>query len=829
MSYLIAFLYGAAIFYIHNFFPFTSIFLSLLLLLLISFVRYKEQKKFLSSLLYAMALVIIASSGFHYAKHFYIYEVSPSDIAGKTLKIQCTAKTMAAALNPQNNKFRQTVQIKKAFDEDNRAINLKEMRLLSDSILSYDKIYLIKVRIPRDSYFLNPGSSYMPSGYTVEIKEAGSSQGGFFKDSRIKLNYFIKESFSSESAPFLLSIITGERSLLTKEMRDAFNVTGLAHILSISGAHFGLLLFILFGVFRFLVKALPYNMLARLTLYLTPSQIAAILCIPFMIGYLGISSMSAPSIRAFIMITLFLFGLLIHRKGFWINTLLLAAVIIILIQPDSLLDLSFQLSFIAVLCIGLVAGQQGSRAAEGTVPDFVVSAQSNDLRTGSSKALGGAVALESGLSLSQPLLRYFSTSLKISLAATIGTAPLVAYHFHYFSLISPVANLIITPIIGFIILPLSLVFSFVFLISGVFPLHSFIDAITVFVLAVIKHIGQWSFVDIKVAAFPPILLVMFYLGILVYIVIKFMRCASNSQLLSAYGMLLASAIAIIPMITHIGVKFFEHKGLHITYLDVGQGNSAVIELPDNRTIVIDTGRKGFQTAEFLKYRGVRVIDAVILSHGSSDHTGGLWHLMRDFNIQEIWDNGMLIYPEELPKNTNQKKLKRGDIFEGDGYKIVVLHPYDGFYTMKSNGGDENNVSLVINIQGAKKSFLFTGDIEEEAQEDLSHLGDYLKSNVLKVPHHGSRTSKSETFLDVVSPEIAVISAGRKNIYGHPHVEILDMLRTLKVFRTDRDGAVGIRELADGKIEVKTWNKFRLAEASNIRDEFLNFKKLFSVW
>jgi competence protein ComEC len=556
-----------------------------------------------------------------------------------------------------------------------------------------------------------------------------------------------------------------------------------------------------------------------------------------MIGYLGISDMSTPSIRAFIMITLFLFGLLIHRKGFWINTLLLAAVIIILIQPDFITELSFQLSFIAVLCIGLTTEQKGAIAEEQKNNSSAIKQQSDNLKRNYLH------------NVTSSLLLFCSSAMKISLAATIGTAPLVAYHFHYLSLISPVANLIITPIIGFIILPLSLMSSFVFLVSGFFPLHSLVDTITVFVLDVIKHIGRWSFVDIKIAAFPPILLAAFYSGILIYVVMKLRAVEQQSS--SAAGqdpsmfpieagikgrllrycsnsLLLSASIAIIPMIIYTGVKLFEHRGLHITYLDIGQGDSAVIELPDNKTIVIDTGRKGFQTAEFLKYRGVRVIDAIILSHGSSDHTGGVWHLMKNFKINEIWDNGMLVYPEELPENTKQKILRRGDVIEGNGYKIFVLHPYDGFYTMKSKGG-ENNDSLVIKIQGVNKSFLFTGDIEEEAQEDLSHLGDYLKSNVLKVPHHGSRTSHSETFLDVVSPDIAVISVGRKNIYGHPHVEVLDMLRNLKVFRTDRDGAVGIRELADGRIAVKTWNKFRLAEAANIGDEFLNFKKLFSVW
>jgi competence protein ComEC len=749
----------------------------------------------------------------------YIEPSSLSHIAGETIELRGVPDSEAVPLDSGSAAFSQRIEVREPE-------NLKELRLISNRVLLSDRIYHIKAQISKDAYSLNPGSNHnLLSGYAVEIRDAGSNPNGFFKRLRTRLNKFIKGNFSPESASFLMSIITGERSLLTKETRDAFNVTGLAHILSISGAHFGLLLFFLFGLFRLLVKLLPYNALVRLTLYLTPSQIAAILCIPFMIGYLGISDMSIPSIRSFIMITLFLFGLLIHRKGFWLNTLLFAAVVIILMQPDSILDLSFQLSFIAVLCIGLVA-EQKSRSAEEQKNDNLKRNYFHNVISG--------------------LLRYCSTALKISLAATIGTAPLVAYHFHYFSLISPVTNLIITPVIGFIILPLSLVSSFVFLASGIFPLHSFIDTITTFVLGLIKHIAGWSFVDIKIPSFPPILLITFYIGIVVYVKVKsqqleimrkklsmtldsplMTRCVAAITY-SLWPIALLIMISVVPIIVYAGIKIFEHEGMRITYLDVGQGDSAVVEFPDNKVLVIDTGRKGFQTGGFLKYRGIKKIDAIVLSHGQSDHAGGIFHLARNFNVHEIWDNGRLIYPQGF-MGLRIRKLQRGDVIEGSGYRIIVLHPYDGFYTMHSGDSDENNDSIVLKIQGNKNSFLFAGDIEEEAEDDLSHLGEYLKSNVLKVPHHGSRTSSSQVFVSVVSPDIAVISVGRKNSYGHPHDETLNMLSNAKIYRTDIDGAIGIRELSGGRLELKTWKDFQFTEAKTIGDELMNLKKLFLVW
>lgn len=791
-----------------------------------------------ADLLIFCSIALLIASGFYYAKLRHVEPPSLSDIAGETIELRGVANSEAVSLYSESYQgvaaFSQRIEIK---DPE----NLKELRLISNRVLFSDRIYLIKAHIHKDAYSLNPGSNYnLLSGYAVEIKDVGSNPNGFFKRLRIRLNDFMKRNFSSESSAFLMSITTGERSLLTRQMRDAFNATGLAHILSISGAHFGLLLFILFRLFRFLVKALPYNMLVRLTLYLTHSQIAAILCIPFMVGYLAISDMSIPSIRSFIMIILFLSSLLIHRKGFWLNTLLFAAVVIILIQPDSILDLSFQLSFIAVLCIGLATEQKSGRT-EGERLNNGTAEQQN------SRAEKQFKWFERVKLLPVALLRYCSAALKISLAATIGTAPLVAYYFHYFSLVSPITNLIITPVIGFVVLPLSLVSSFVFLASGVFPLSSFIDAITIFVLDAIKYTAQWNFVDIKIPAFPSILLVLFYLGILIYMIFKAtgnrswvmdkrQRAEGSMQEETdtssiTYNLLpitIASAIAIVPIILYTGVKLFEHRGIGITYLDVGQGDSAVVELPDRRTLVIDTGKKGFHAGGFLKYRGIKNIDAIILSHGQSDHAGGISHLVRNFNVQEVWDNGRLIYPQGF-MGLQIRKLQRGDVIEGSGYRITVLHPYDGFYTMHSGDSDENNDSIVLKIHGHKNTFLFAGDIEEEAEEDLSHLGEYLKSNVLKVPHHGSRTSSSRVFVSAISPDIVVISVGRKNSYNHPHDEVLNMFSNAKIYRTDIDGAIGIRESSDGRLEIKTWREFQMREAKTIGDELMNFKKLFMVW
>lgn len=809
MFLFISFIYGVAIFYIHRFFPFISFFMSLILLILSARMFLSGDMRRYSKIFHLILVIILTVSGFYYAGLFHNPALFTLDIAGKTLEIKGSPKSEAVPLNFRKDMFSQILSISSVLENENRHLNIQEMRIVSSSILMHDRTYLIRARIPGD-VFSNPGNiRNIISGYALVIQDIGSADTGLFGKARIRLNDFMKNNFSSETAPFLMSIITGERGLITREMNNAFNVTGLAHILSISGAHFGLLFFILFRIFNFLIKMLPYRVLVRLTLYFTPSQIAAAACIPFMIGYLCISSMSLPAIRSFIMITLFLIGLFIGRKGFWLNTLLFAAAVILIIQPDSILDISFQLSFVAVLCIGLVAEQQKYENSEEqrtenlTAKNFFSSA-----------------------------IRYFRASVLISVAATIGTAPLVAYYFHYFSVISPLTNLVITPVIGFIILPISLISSFVFLVFNVFPLNQLIDSFTGFVMGLIKYIAQWSFVDIKIPAFPSVLLFMFYLGILIYTVTN-VKSSSEAVVQKnppkiMFKNLIPLSIALIPFIIYTGMNLFEPEGIRFTHLDAGQGDTAIIEMPDSKVLVLDTGRNGLQTGNFLRYRGIKKVDTVILSHGHPDHAGGLEYLLDNFKVAGIWDNNRLKYADGLPEGISHRGFQRGDIIEGAGYKITVLHPYDGFYTMYSRSDEENNDSLVFKLQG-RNTFLFAGDIAAEAEEDLVHLKAYLKSTVLKVPHHGSRTAASEVFFKAVSPQIAVISAGRKNIYGHPHKEMLEMLSNARILRTDTDGAIGLQEMSDGTVKVKTWKEFQLTEAKNMTEEFMNLKKLFWVW
>jgi competence protein ComEC len=169
------------------------------------------------------------------------------------------------------------------------------------------------------------------------------------------------------------------------------------------------------------------------------------------------------------------------------------------------------------------------------------------------------------------------------------------------------------------------------------------------------------------------------------------------------------------------------------------------------------------------------------------------------------------------------------MIEGKGYSIYVFHPYPEFYTMYGNENVEaDNDSLVLKIEGKNESFLFTGDIEEEAEENILHLGRWLKSDVIKVPHHGGKTSSYEPFFEAVSPDVAIISVGHDNAFGHPHQEMLNALQGVRTFRTDIDGAVKITESEKG-LEVKTYEDFTLKKTRSFKNEIKNIMRLFTIW
>lgn len=280
------------------------------------------------------------------------------------------------------------------------------------------------------------------------------------------------------------------------------------------------------------------------------------------------------------------------------------------------------------------------------------------------------------------------------------------------------------------------------------------------------------------------------------------------------------------------------KDLTVSYIDIGQGDSELIELPDGKNILIDAGDQegSAKLVAYLKERNIKDIDLVIISHPHLDHYGGLLKAVKNLNIKQIYDSGVPTNSStylKLLKLLNQKKVKltiarkNQELKFSDGINLKILAPEDPLFD--NTRSDTNNASIVAKLTHNKISFLFTGDIEEESQDRMiKNNPNLLNSTILKVAHHGSRYTTSNEFLDLVKPKIAVISCEEGNSYGHPHKETLDRLKSksIPVYRTDISGNIIVTtdgndyKIQTKKSSIKTTHKAKKVDLNNATPEEL---------
>ncbi|MFN8578415.1 MAG: helix-hairpin-helix domain-containing protein [Candidatus Sericytochromatia bacterium] len=245
------------------------------------------------------------------------------------------------------------------------------------------------------------------------------------------------------------------------------------------------------------------------------------------------------------------------------------------------------------------------------------------------------------------------------------------------------------------------------------------------------------------------------------------------------------------------------QDMNVNFIDIGQGDSELIQLPDGKNILIDAGDKDAtdKLVKFLKNKSINKLDLVVISHPHLDHYGGLLGLLNYVDVDKVLDSGaptssttyLSLLKKFASKKTKFSIVRKGEELKfTDNITLSVVAPEDPL--LKDTKSDTNNASIVAKLTHNKVSFLFTGDIESESQERiLNGNKDFIKSDILKVAHHGSRYTSSNEFLDRVNPKIAVISCGVNNDYGHPHKETLKRLenKNIKVYRTDLQGDITI--------------------------------------
>jgi competence protein ComEC len=602
---------------------------------------------------------------------------------------------------------------------------------------------------------------------------------------------FLNREASPPHSGIFKALVLGEQDDLPEEIREHFILTGTAHLLAISGDQFGIVALLSFSLLLWMLKRSEFLLLS-----ISVRKWAAALTIPCIVLYAFIAGGGISVIRAAIMVITFLFSILLDRERNLLHTLALAAFLILLFSPPSLFDVSFQLSFLAVLSILYL------------VPRFLQAFKQDE------------ISLLLRTSWMKNISSYIRLSLLVTGVAILGTAPLVALHFNRFAPIGFLTNLFIVPWVGFLIVPLSLtasIFSFFFL-----PLATLLIAINGFITLILLRVLAF-FASLPLASFfvsTPTVFEIFLFYALLFFAVHFRKGKKIRSLFAGLCIVFACDLA------YWSFKDSFQKDLKLTFIDVGHGDSILVELPKGKKMLIDGGglyENRFDTgknviAPFLWEKKIRRIDTLVLTHPDPDHFKGLNFIASQFSIGQFWDNGFEVPSEphlQLKETLRQKKIKIQSLHEGSpsqiihGVEISVLNPpaWNAARRKVQNASELNNSSLVLKLQFKNVSVLLSGDIEKEAEGWMLRKAYPLRADMIKVPHHGSSTSSSPLFLEKVKPAYAIVSVGERNIARLPHPEVLKRYERLgtEIFRTDKHGAITV--VTDGKeIKVKTFLK-----------------------
>ncbi len=554
----------------------------------------------------------------------------------------------------------------------------------------------------------------------------------------------IKQSYHSNSAPLISALLFGDRSMIDDQLITVYQQLGIIHLLSISGLHVSAI----FSMIYFLLNRLGVT-----------RERSAIIVVSLLPCYILLTGASPPVVRA--SVTLMGFFILYIMKKRWMNLDLLSVVFLVLLfyQPQYIYHLGFQLSFII---------------------SFSIILSQSILLLSSNKIV---------------------TLFLLSFICQLVASPLLMNSLNGFSLISPFVNLIFVPLYVFFILPICL-FSFILLIlvPGFFPIFGWI------IDELINQTNHFAFLlnDIPFTTFPIGSLsstsTTIFCTILFWCIVQFEK--KRKLIISFFPLFLL-------FISLFFIHAYSPTG-EVRFIDIGQGDSILIKRPFGKgTYLIDTGGKTEFNEEkwrekkhpysvgkdtlipFLKSEGIYHLNLLVLTHADFDHIGAATDLLKEIKVDQILITpGSEVRPEmkKIIKIATTKKIKLtyskiGMSWGEKDETFKVISPEDETY-------EGNNDSIVISAKMGGLKWIFTGDLEKEGEDKL--LKTYQqKIDVLKVGHHGSSSSTSDQWLNILKPRIAIISAGRNNLYHHPHPSVIKKLtdRGIQIYSTQEEGMI----------------------------------------
>lgn len=585
----------------------------------------------------------------------------------------------------------------------------------------------------------------------------------------LRMGNFIRGSLpDNEVSSVLSALLLGDQKRIPDKLAAAYTRAGVNHILSISGFHVGIIAYFIVQLVLLIATRSE-----RLALRFNLRRLVMLLALPAVLLYLLLTGAAPATTRSVIMLTTFVLALYVERENDPINALLLSALVILALDPPTLFDVSFQLSFLALWGIVIF------------VPPV----------------------MERYRTIERSWLRTLLQFVVSSCAASFVTAVPVLFIFNQASLNGILANFLIVPLLGYgAVLTGFCALPFIYVSA---PLAH----VLLFTAGKLVSLSSWL-----VQLFAEMPLLRFH-GITHLDMLAFMAfmCAMTFFRGRKVKIVMCVVLPSLAVIVHAAAPSSADGRLHITMLSVGQAESLLVRTPGGAITLVDGGGYlhdngrdfGERTLVPALFKlGVRRIDQMVLTHSHPDHVGGLPFAARMFPVGEFWESCLdgkgeqydqlhAILSEKLVKI---RRLSAGETYDlGDGITLSVLSPEQGprIIPQRLDEADMNDESLVFRLCYGKFSMLFTADSGYPSEERMLASGAEVASTVLKVGHHGSRFSTSDAFLARVAPKVAMISAGHGNNFGLPSRITLEKLhhQGIRTYRTDLDGTVEL--VSDG--------------------------------
>ncbi|MBN1368348.1 MAG: DNA internalization-related competence protein ComEC/Rec2 [Dehalococcoidales bacterium] len=608
----------------------------------------------------------------------------------------------------------------------------------------------------------------------VTAVRTGFSLMGWIYGVRDRLADVLVQILPEPQASLAQGILLGLRGNIPQSLKDNFSQTGTSHILAISGQNLSILAGILvsMGIWLFGRRHYIYIWLA----------------LAIIVFYTILTGLSAPVVRASVMAGMFLFAELFGRQRSAFTGIAFAAAIMVGISPVILHDASFQLSFLAMAGLVFIAPflQNLTRRAVGaTLGEDNIPARAANI------VLDGLI---------------------VSLAAVITVWPVIAYYFDIVSLVAPLATLLALPAFTGIIMvsAVAALLGMAFLPLGI--VIGWLDWLLLsYFLLVVKAFTLWPVSYFKTSAVDGTFLIVYYAVLITIILLVDIRkrviTAISSGFEKTAGFIAklkikwgVTPLAVIAVLLGVAIITLPDDEWHVSFMDVGQGDAILIQ-HGSLQVLVDGGPSpqaiNLELGKRLPFWD-RTIELVVTTHPDADHLAGLEEVLYRYNIGQVMVSGMTSDAalfaewEQLlaEKGIGTISAQAGQrIVTDDGMIIEVLNPAVPFQF--ADDVDDNGVVLRVTI--GEVSFLLTGDISGQGEFALITNRAGLQSTVLKVAHHGSAYSTTAEFLAVVQPQIAVISVGADNSYGHPAPETLDRLNgtvnEAYIYRTDESGTI----------------------------------------